>query len=268
METVEKPLSAGKERETPPGTPVVAIENLTFSYGGPPALEDVDLTIDAGDFACVVGPNGGGKTTLIKLILGLLEPGKGRVRLFGEPPARSRDRAGYMPQQCACDVQFPVRVRDVVLMGRLRRKRWLGPYTRADKEAALAALREVELFPLRDRLFAALSGGERQRVLIARALATDPEILILDEPVANVDIAVQRELHDLLSELNQRITIILTTHDIGFVSSYVKSVICVNRRVVKHPTSEITGEIIAEMYGTDVRMVRHNHRHGKGDYRG
>jgi len=241
--------------------PIVRFSGVSFAYNGTPVLTDVNLTVEAGDFACVVGPNGGGKTTLIKLMMGLLEPNRGSVLLLGRPPAHSRVRAGYVPQQCDCDPAFPIKVRDVVLMGRLRAA-FRPRYSKDDKAAADEALRDVELYPLRNRLFGELSGGERQRVLIARALAARPEILILDEPTAHVDIAVQKDLHALLRDLNRRITIVLITHDLGFVSSYVNQVICVNRSVVKHPTSRITGEIIAEMYGTDVRMVRHDHGGG------
>jgi len=263
----------GSRRQPAPGPAadqadreIVRLDNVSFSYNGTPALTDVNLTINAGDFACVVGPNGGGKTTLVKLMIGLLTPTRGSVRLFGQPPGRSRHRAGYVPQQLECDVTFPVRVRDVVLMGRLR-EGFFPRYSREDKAAALQALEAVELYPLRNRTFGELSGGERQRVLIARALAGRPEILVLDEPTAHVDIAVQKDLHDLLTDLNRSITIVLITHDLGFVSSYVNQVICVNRTVVKHPTSRITGEIIAEMYGTDVSMVRHDHDYSGEDRR-
>jgi zinc transport system ATP-binding protein len=149
---------------------------------------------------------------------------------------------------------------DVVLTGRLDRRRWFGFYRRADKEAAAKALHEVALDDLRHRPFAALSGGQRQRVLIARALASEPDLLLLDEPTANVDIAVEEEVYAVLRELNQRLTIVLVTHDLGFVSTFVKSVICVNRRVTVHPTSEVTGAIISEIYGRDLKLVRHDHR--------
>jgi len=239
-------------------TPVIELSHVSFSYNGAPVLEDVTLTVEERDFLSIVGPNAGGKTTLIKLVLGLLRPSSGTVRVFGRPPARSRSRIGYMPQHASLDPLFPVSALDVVLMGRLAGTTRLGPYRRADREEAVKALAMVELAAVRDRSFSELSGGQRQRVLIARALASCPDLLLLDEPTANVDAAVETELFEILNRLNERMTIALVTHDLGFVSRYVKRVACVNRRVAVHLTSEITGEMIHEIYGTDVRMVRHD----------
>jgi len=198
--------------------PVISIENLTFSYDGFPVLEDVNVAVQEREFACIVGPNGGGKTTLLKLMLGLLQPTKGRVRLFGVPPERARTRVGYLPQSYAYDPLFPVRVMDVVLMGRLDRGGLFGPYRRSDREAALEALRQVEMAEFRHRPLAALSGGQRQRVLIARALACEPEVLLLDEPTASLDFTIEGELYELLRRLNERLTVVMVSHDIGFVS--------------------------------------------------
>jgi len=239
--------------------PVISIENLTFSYDGFPVLEDVNVAVHEREFACIVGPNGGGKTTLLKLMLGLLQPTGGRVRLFGVPPERARTRVGYLPQSYAYDPQFPVRVMDVVLMGRLDRGGLFGPYRRSDREAALEALRQVEMVEFRHRPLAALSGGQRQRVLIARALACEPEMLLLDEPTASLDLTIEGELYGLLRRLNERLTVVMVSHDIGFVSRFVTKVICVKRQVAVHPTSELTGEMINEIYGSDVCMVRHDH---------
>jgi zinc transport system ATP-binding protein len=239
-------------------TPVIAIEGLSFSYDGSPVLEDVNLTVREHDYACIVGPNGGGKTTLLKLILGLLRPTRGSVRVFGGSPEESRPRIGYMPQHAQLDPQFPVSVLDVVLMGRLGNGRRLGPFRKADKDLAAEALREVGLDPVRRRPFSALSGGQRQRVLIARALACQPELLLFDEPTSNLDLRVHHDLYELLGELNRRLTVILVSHDVGVVSQFVKSVICVNCKVHVHPTTELTGEVLSEVYGGDVRMVRHD----------
>jgi zinc transport system ATP-binding protein len=243
-------------------TPAILINDVTFSYNGSSVLEHVNLTVHEGDFLSIVGPNAGGKTTLLKLILGLLRPDRGTIRIFGSPPDRARHRMGYMPQSIALDPLFPVDVTDVVLMGRLDIRKGFGGYSAADKQAAVDALEMLEMSDVRDRPFSDLSGGQRQRVLIARALVSDPEILLLDEPTANVDAAIETELFDLLRQLNQHMTIVLVTHDLGFVSHYVKSVACVSRRVVVHPTTEITGEMINELYGCDMRMVRHDHREG------
>lgn len=239
---------------------VITVEKVSFSYNDLPVLEDVTLTVQERDFISIVGPNAGGKTTLLKLILGLLKPTSGTIRVFGQPPGKVRSRIGYMPQHASLDPLFPVSVLDVVLMGRLGNGKDLGFYRRADKEAAADALRSVELYEIRNCSFSDLSGGQRQRVLIARALVSDPELLLLDEPTANVDAVVETELYEILNKLNEKMTVALVTHDLGFVSRYVKSVACVNRRVVVHPTSEITGEMINEIYGCDVHMVRHDHR--------
>ncbi len=234
---------------------VIEMSGLSFRYDGVTVLEGVDLKVDPTDFAAVVGPNGGGKTTLLKLMLGLLNPSSGQVRVFGLPPRQARVRIGYMPQHAQMDLSFPVNVYDVVLMGRL------GLKGGGHRQAVRRALDQVEMLPLAGRPFAALSGGQRQRVLIARALAGQPDLLLLDEPTANVDQVVERGLFDLLSELNCRIPVLVVSHDLGFVSPYVKSVICVNRKVVMHPTSEVTGQVIADIYGQPVRMVRHDHQH-------
>lgn len=240
--------------------PVIRLQDVSFSYNGLSVLEDVNLEVAEGDFVSVVGPNAGGKTTLLKIILGLIRPTRGTVRVFGRPPARARPRIGYMAQQTTFDFLFPVNVLDVALMGRLGYGSRLGFYNREDRLAAIQALRRLEMDPLVKRPFSQLSGGQRQRVLLARALASDPDLLLLDEPTANVDAAIETELFEILDDLNRHMTIMLVTHDLGFVSSYVRSVVCVNRRLAVHPTSSITGEMIHELYGGNVQMVRHDHR--------
>ncbi len=239
---------------------VIEVRNLSFAYPLTPVLEDATFSIERGDFVCVVGPNGGGKTPLLRVLLGLLTPQAGTVRLFGQTPIEARRRIGYMPQRAHLDPAFPVRTIDVVLMGRLGNLR-LGPFRNADKQRALEALAEVGLADYAQRSFAALSGGQRQRVLIARALTCDPELLFMDEPTANLDPRGQDEMHELLHELNQRLTVLLVSHDVGFVTQHVKTVLCVNRRVAKHCASEVTGESIRELYGHDVHMVQHGHTH-------
>ena len=247
--------------------PAVFAEDLSFSFGREPVLESVTCSIPEKDFVCMVGPNGGGKTTLLKLILGLLKPTQGRIEVFGKSPVASRPRVGYMPQYAELDPHFPVNVMDVVLMGRLGPGRRFGPYRRADKAAAQEAIRQVGLEDARDHHLSSLSGGQRQRVLIARALAGEPDLLILDEPDASLDPRVQVHLYDLLVQLNERLTVIMVTHDIGVVSQAIKGVICVNRHVSRHDTAELTGEVISNLYGGDVQMVSHDHGHGAGGHR-
>jgi zinc transport system ATP-binding protein len=236
----------------------IVIKDLSFSYDGHPVLEDVNLSIPQGDFVSVVGPNGGGKTTLLKLVLGLLRPSRGEIQVFQVTPERARHRIGYMPQHVQLDPQFPATVMDVALMGRLGHGRTFGPYSRKDKEIVRGALDQVGLYDLHKKPFSSISGGQRQRLFIARALACEPDILLLDEPTANLDLVMEGDLYELLQTLNQRLTVVMVSHDIGFVSEVVKSVICVKRKVLMHPTSKITGEIINEIYGSPMKMVRHN----------
>jgi zinc transport system ATP-binding protein len=242
-------------------TPAIVVKDLWFAYDGHPVLEDVNLSIPQGDFVSVVGPNGGGKTTLLKLMLGLLRPSRGEVRVFGATPEEARPRIGYMPQHAQLDPQFPATVMDVALMGRLGHGRSFGPYSKKDKEIVSKALDQVGLCNVLKKPFASISGGQRQRLFVARALACEPDLLLLDEPTANLDMVMEGDLYELLQTLNQRLTVIMVSHDLGFVSEVVKSVVCVKRKVLRHPTSEITGEIINEIYGSPMRIVRHN---GKG----
>ena len=225
-------------------------------------IAEVSLRIVAREFVWIVGPNGGGKTTLIKLILGLLRPQRGRVSVFGKLPSAARHRIGYMPQYVHLDPRFPFTVLDATIMGRLGCAPRFGPYRRRDREIALQALEQVGLADSARRSLRELSGGQQRRMLIARALAGEPELLILDEPTANLDRRVERELFDLLRRLNQSLTIVLVSHDPAFVSDFVENVVCVNRQVSIHPTSALEGELVDELYGRQVRLVRHDqHRH-------
>jgi len=257
-------------------SPVIRIENLWFSYDRSPSsterdegglrdvLEDVSLTIEPGDFACLVGPNGGGKTTLLKLLLGLLDPRRGTVTVFGVSPARASHRIGYLSQNPQFDRRFPVTVREVVLMGRLNQGLLPYSYSSRDREAAERALEEVGLSGKRNASFASLSGGERQRVLIARMLAGEPELLLLDEPTTYLDLQAEKELYKLLNALNKRLTMVMVSHDLFFVSSFVNKVVCVKGTVRVHPTEEVSEELVGELYGGElVRMVKHTHEEGE-----
>jgi len=237
----------------------VDIRDVWFAYNGEPVLREVNLRIDPRELVCVVGPNGGGKTTLLKLMLGLLRPDRGEVRILGQTPVHARPRVGYTPQHSQLDPKFPVNVMDVVLMGRLGGPGRLGPHRRADRNAAREALAEVGLDPLRRRSFAELSGGQQQRVMIARALAAGPQLLLLDEPAAGLDVGAEAEFHQLLLALARQRTVVLVSHDIGFVSEVVGKVVCVRATVAVHPTADLTGELIQELYGHDIRLVRHDH---------
>jgi zinc transport system ATP-binding protein len=237
---------------------IVICEKVSFTYdGGPTVLEQVDLTIEDGEFLGLVGPNGGGKSTLLKILLGLLEPTAGRVQVLGRTPARACGELGYVPQFAAFPRDFPISVTEMVLQGRLNHSRILGGYRAPDHEVTRQAMTETGVWDMRTRPIGRLSGGQLQRALIARALATQPRILVLDEPTASIDPKAEKGIFDLLRELKQRMTIIVVSHDIGFISQYVTRVACLNRRLVCHTTSELTGEMIRELYGSPVKMINH-----------
>jgi len=242
--------------------PVISFTAVDFAYGNIPVLKNVDFAARTGDFVAMVGPNGGGKTTILKLILGTLAPVRGDIRIFGETPdpLRQGKRIGYMPQSLKFDAQFPITVFEVVLLGRMATGHgWR--FTQDDRHAATMALAETGQQDLAERQFNSLSGGQRQRVLLARALVGEPELLLLDEPTANIDAEVENHLHELLLKLNRRMTVLLVSHDLGFVSSLAERVICVNRNVVIHPTRELSAALIHEHYPGENRLVCHDQVH-------
>lgn len=240
-----------------PAAPAVSFANVSFSYGRTVVLEDVALDLHEGESVCVVGPNGGGKTTFLKLVLGLLKPDRGEVRLFGEAPERTRRLVGYVPQRLDYDRSFPVSVMDIVRLGGVARFRG-GPGALASSDDALAALARVGMAEYGQRLCAELSGGQRQRVLIARALVAGPRLLMLDEPTASVDPGVEAKLTEVLQAIGEQMTILMASHDLGLVSRVVERVVCVNRQAVVHPTSELTGELLQDIYGDGMLAVRHD----------
>lgn len=242
------------------GDPVICFDGVSFRYGRSLVIEDADFDIYKGESVCVVGPNGGGKSTLLKLMLGLLEPESGSIRLLGDSPRKARAKVGYVPQHINFDPLFPVSALDVVLMGCLGRGSF-GFRSRADLARAMDALDKMGLGAKAKEPFASLSGGQRQAVLIARALAGEAEVLLLDEPTAHVDVAAEERLMKSLKDLDAHLTLITVSHDLAFVSRSVPKVVCVNRCVHVHPTAELTDARIRQLYGHDVRMVQHDHEH-------
>ncbi len=245
---------------------IIKLKDVNFSYGEAPVVENISLEVSAGEFLGIVGPNAGGKSTLLKLILGLLQPQSGQVQVLGKTPGGRRHLLGYVPQYPSFPRDFPITVEQAVLLGRIgmSSKTWLGNllpgrYQKADYEAARLALTEVEADNLANRQIGSLSGGQLQRVLLARSLVADPQILILDEPTANIDQRLESDIFDLLKRLNERMAILVVSHDIAFVSSYVTRVACINRTLVCHHTDAIDGEVIQSLYGEDVRMIAHHH---------
>lgn len=237
---------------------VVALDSVSFAYDGVPILDHVDLSIEEGEFLGIVGPSGGGKSTLLKLVLGLLEPTHGKVSVLGGPPARARTVIGYVPQFAGFRRDFPISVEEAVLMGRIGMAPSLGGYGRRDRDVALRAMEQTEMAQFRRRALTELSGGELQRVLIARALACEPKLLLLDEPTASLDLRIEGDIFGLLKQLNTHATIVVVSHDVGFISNYVRRVACLNRTLTCHTTSELTGAVIERLYGRPVRMIRHD----------
>jgi len=241
--------------------PIIRMQDVWFSFNGQPVLQQVNLRVPRGDFLVVIGPNGGGKTTLLKLMLGLLDPTRGTVAIFGESPNRVSQRIGYVPQNVHINRDFPVSVLDVVLMGRLKSGRGWSRHTRQDRAAAGQALERMRMWECRDRRIGELSGGQLQRVFIARALVSGPEVLRLDEAMASIDAQGRGEFYDMLKELNRTVTIVAASHDMMILSSQVKSVACVNRALYHHDSGEITREMLDEAYHCPVDLVAHGIPH-------
>jgi zinc transport system ATP-binding protein len=229
-------------------TPIVEIRDVTFAYNGETVLEDVNLEIRPGDFIAMIGPNGGGKTTLLKLILGLLKPDRGTIRVMGRKALQAAPEIGYVPQDVHINRSFPITAIDVVLMGMLSPQNRRRRQTAADRREAMQALDHLDVAALAQRKIGALSGGQRQRVFIARALVTKPRLMLLDEPTASIDSRGQASFFEMLKELNQEVTIVVVSHDLLVVSRYAKSVACVNGCLHYHNQAEITGDMLHAMY--------------------
>jgi zinc transport system ATP-binding protein len=216
---------------------MIDLEGVSFAYqGGPPVLREVDLAIERGEFVAIAGPNGGGKTTLLRIALGLEQPSTGTAKLFGETAARSTRRAGigYLAQRAQLGIESPVTVQEVVAAGRVPRLGFVGRFGRSDRAKVAAAIERVGLGGLEQRPIATLSGGQQQRALIAKALAGEPRLLVLDEPTAGVDVDAQEALAALLDELHRELgaTVLLVSHEFGAVERYVERLVLVRGTVV------------------------------------
>jgi zinc transport system ATP-binding protein len=228
--------------------PIIEISDVSFAYNGQLVLQDVSLRIEHQDFVAMIGPNGGGKTTLLKLMLGLLTPEKGTVRVNGESPQSASPCIGYVPQNVNTNSHFPISALDVVLMGKLDRKNRWARQSSSDRKDAMEVLERLNMATHAQKKIGELSGGQRQRVFIARALVTRPQLLLLDEPTASIDSKGQSDFFKLLKDLNSDITILVVSHDLLVISRYVKSVACMNKRLHYHHQAEITGEMLETMY--------------------
>lgn len=236
---------------------IVKMEDVWVSYGLVPVLEAVSLTIGPGDFLGLIGPNGGGKTTLLKVMMGLVKPNRGKVIVLGKSPEQSRGEVGYVPQKPLFDPTFPISAWEVVLMGRFARAGLVRRYSSEDKALAREALETVGMAEYRDRQIGQLSGGQQQRVFIARALATHPKLLLLDEPMESIDPATQAEFYELLQGLTARISIVMVSHNISAVSVYVKQIGCLNRQLFYHGTKEISPEVLQQTYKCPIELIAH-----------
>jgi zinc transport system ATP-binding protein len=236
---------------------VVSIKDIWVHYDGIPVLEGVSLSVARGDFLGIIGPNGGGKTTLLKVILGLVNPLRGEVYVLGQPPESSRHHIGYVPQYNLFDREFPINVRDTVLMGCNGTAGLIRRYSEEDKELAQEALKTVGMLSYQRHQIGKLSGGEQQRVFIARALVSRPKLLLLDEPTASVDSSMQTQFYELLVRLKEDMTIIMVSHDISAVSIYVDKIACLNRQLFYHGSKEIEPEVLEATYKCPVQMIAH-----------
>jgi zinc transport system ATP-binding protein len=242
--------------------PVIECKNISYRVLERAILDSVDLRVRKGDFYAIIGPNGGGKTTLLKIILGLLQPTSGTVRVFSTTPKEGRKKIGYVPQYRTFDFQYPITVEGMVLSGRLSHIPGMArKYTESDRERVRETLERLGIGHLRDRELRRLSGGEQQRAIIARALVGNPELLILDEPLVYVDLPTEEQIFDLFSELASSLTILVVTHDIGAVSSHVTRVACLNSRMYTHDTSEITEDMLTAAYHCPIDLIAHGVPH-------
>lgn len=226
----------------------ISIHNLSFAYQDVTVLSNVTFQIAQGEFVAVIGPNGGGKTTLLQLIMGFLKPSQGSIEVFGKPPHLSLMDVAYVPQKGHFDKQFPISVLEVVLMGRLRSLPWYGRYRKEDLAQAEEVLNKLGLIEIKNRPFGTLSGGQAQRTLIARALFSEPKLLLLDEPTANVDAKTQSEIYELLKQLSGEMTIVMVTHDLNAAIHGVEKVLCVQRDVLTLKPEEVCEHFAIGLY--------------------
>ncbi|MBO8158227.1 ABC transporter ATP-binding protein [Thermosyntropha sp.] len=239
---------------------VIEIRNLWVIINGRSILRDVNLEVEEGDFLGIIGPNGGGKTTLLKVLAGLIKPTYGEVKIGGKKLNYNSKYIGYVPQYSFFDYDFPITVEEVVLLGRIAHKKGRS-FSVYDREKAYEMLQKVEMYDYRHRQIGELSGGERQRVLVARALALEPHILLLDEPTASADQRFAAGFYEILRDLNKEMTIILVSHDISAVSKYVNNIACLNQTLYFNEGKTISPEVIEKVYHCPVELIAHGVPH-------
>ncbi len=229
-------------------TPIIEIEHLSAGYENKQVLHDVNLTVYQDDYLGIIGPNGGGKTTLMRLILGLKEPSNGSIRYFKQGKEVKGITMGYLPQYNSLDRQFPISVYEVVLAGLSKSKGLFSRYTKAQHQQVLDTLERMQLTELKDRHIAALSGGQLQRVLLARAIVSKPDVVILDEPNTYIDRRFQKQMYEMLEQINKDCAIIIVSHDIAEVLNNVKHIACVNHHLHYHATADMPREKLEEHF--------------------
>ena len=246
--------------------PIFDVSSLNFKINSQNILESLSFKIFSGEYDAIIGPNGGGKTTLIRLLLGLEKPNSGTIKIFGKniKDFTEWDKIGYVPQRAShVDIAFPATVLDVVKMGRTAKRGFFSRYSKEDAACLVNSGERPE--QIKEKMIGTLSGGQRQRVMIARALASKPEVLILDEPNTGVDVKSQQRFYELLRGLNkeEKITIIFITHDVGVIADDIKRLFTVNRKLLtcNDPKEAISCEEMSRLYGVDAHLLHHHHHH-------
>lgn len=247
---------------------IIEVKDVSFSYGDTVVLKNISLTIHEGDYLGVIGPNGSGKSTLLKLMVGLLKPTSGEIKLFGQNLNNFKDwhKLGYVSQKAVnFDFLFPATVKEVVEMGRYGSKGLFKNLNKKDDEIVERSLNQVEMWNFKDRLIGDLSGGQQQRVFIARALAAEPEVIFLDEPTVGVDAKTQEQFYALLKKLNRELnlTLVMISHDLEVMTKETTELACVNQNLVYHdnPANCVRGNYIEQLYGADSRINITSHKH-------
>ena len=235
---------------------ILEIKGLYAGYGNEIILRDVNLVVNDNDFIGIIGPNGGGKTTLLKVILGLIKPYRGTVAFFNGRQGESANIIGYLPQINQIDLRFPIPVTDVVLSGLMSKEGLFSRYSGRQKRLAESLLTRLGIYDLRKKTIGELSGGQLQRVYLCRAIISSPRLLMLDEPNTFVDTKFETDFYEILRDLNNEMAIIVVSHDVGTISWYVKTIACINRNLHYHPTNIITQEQLAS-YNCPIQIITH-----------
>ena len=241
---------------------IVQVKGVSVHYGNTCALENVNLDIIEGDFLGVIGPNGGGKTTFLKTLLGFIKPSEGSIIIQGNSSARTQIKIGYVPQHTGFERSFPINVLDVVLMGLIEKKELLfRRFSAKEKEAAVCVMEQVGIAELKNRQIGQLSGGQMQKVLLSRTLLQKPELLLLDEPTASMDAVSRTKIYEILIALNKEITIVAVTHDTDFISSHIKTIACLNKKLYYHGEPGLDEALIQQVYGCPIELLAHGVPH-------